>query len=127
MSWELRQEREKREREMAAFRQKREEFGRDLKTVARLPEGERLLEHLLDYGQIFANVRRSGEDAAYAAGKKAAALELWHTLRLNLEPESFIRIALAVTNPQRGETPGPHENSPGPDRDREDFIQEEIC
>ncbi len=127
MSWEIRQEREKREREMEAFRKKREEFGRDLKTVARLPEGERLLERLLDYGQIFANVRRSGEDAAYAAGKKAAALELWHTLRLNLEPESFIRIALAVTNPQRNERPGQQEISPDPDRDREEFTPEEIC
>ncbi len=127
MSWEIRQEREKRERELETFRRKREEFGRDLKCIAGTAEGERLFQRLIDYGQIFANVRRSGEDAAYAAGKKAAALELWHTLRLNLEPESFIRIALAVTKPQREETSDTQDNSPGPDRDREEFIQEEIC
>lgn len=94
MSEELRNETRQRRRERELLAQKREEFARDLRAVATNAEGRRFLGWLLERGGIFRADYLPGVAGAYAAGKKAVALELWDRLRTDLPQETFVAIAL---------------------------------
>ncbi len=120
MSMELREDARRREQEITARREERERRARDLRAVAALPEGARLLRRLLRDGGIFRPDYLPGIPGAYRAGKKAAALDLWRDLRDCLPAEIFIDIALAADA-----APGDHAAaSPGrdPDDRRRDIL-----
>lgn len=94
MSRELRAEAHWRRHEREALDRKREEFARDLRAVATTAEGRRFLGWLLERANLFRNDYLPGTAGAYAAGQRAAALELWERLRGALPRDAFMAIAL---------------------------------
>lgn len=94
MSRELRDEARQRRRERELLERKREEFAGDLRAIAVTVEGRRFLRWLLEQGDIFRGGYQPGESGAYAAGKKAAALDLLDRLRRSLPHDAFTAIVL---------------------------------
>lgn len=92
MSWELREEARVREEEKERLRRRREEFSRDLASLAALPEGKRFFRWLIDQGNLFAEDWRPGPMGGYQAGLKALPLRLWRRLKEALPPELFFSI-----------------------------------
>lgn len=111
MSMELREEARRREREQREIRESRERLALDIRSVASRPEGARLLAWLVGLGGIFRADYLPGPDGAYAAGKKAAALDLWHLLREALPRDAFVAIALGGDDNRDARAAGnPEEN-----------------
>lgn len=96
MTQELRDEARRREEEREALAKQREEFARDVRALAALPEGGRFFRWLLEQGDIFAEDYLPGPMGAYRAGRKAMSVRLWRTLRDLLPEADFVRIAVVA-------------------------------
>lgn len=104
MSRELRREANERKRERELLDKKQEELAADIRALADSAEGRRIFHWLLEQGNIFRGDYEPGVRGAYAAGKKAAALELWHKLQECLARTDFIAIALPAMHTHTAET-----------------------
>lgn len=93
MTIELREEARRREEERERIERNKEMFARDLRSIASWAEGRRVFRWLLDQGDIFRADYQPGKLGAFQAGRRAAALRLWHTLREHLNPTVFQAIA----------------------------------
>ncbi len=106
MTMELRLEARRRERERELLRQREAEFAQDLRAIASREDGRRLLRWLLDEGRLFSPDYLPGATGAYQAGKKAAALRLWHLMQGVLAPSVFAEIALGGLDAPAGDGGG---------------------
>lgn len=105
MSFDLREEARRRERERRALAEERESFFRDLRAVAARAEGKRLFRWLLRQGEIFRDDYLPGADGAYSAGRRSLALRLWRLLEEALGRDAFLDVAAAVLLENRSADP----------------------
>lgn len=96
MSKELRLEIARRKQEQLSLQHKQETLAADIRSLTETPEGQRIFHWLLEQGNIFRMDYEPGIRGAYAAGKKAAALALWHKLKSCLSHANFVALAFPV-------------------------------
>ncbi len=92
MSYELREETRRREKEQRKLAAEHERLLCDMRAVASTAEGARVLAWLIGQGNIFAEEYAPGMHGAYAAGKRTTALRLWKMLGAVLPPGQFVTV-----------------------------------
>lgn len=115
MTIELREEARRREEERERIEMNKEMFARDLRGIASWAEGRRIFRWLLDQGDIFRADYQPGKFGAFQAGRRAAALRLWHTLREHLNPAVFQAIAFQDNEENGTPTAEPARDTPATD------------